>query len=202
MYIAIEGVIGVGKTTLARLLAPAFQAELLLEVFEENPFLKNSLLAKTPLSRLYRDEKGEEIFEVTESFSIKNRPAGLIRVGFSPKEIYPVLARLDFIVNNACQTVRRPPAFYEHMMAQERAALHSLPEGPRSLLGAYEGVRGYHLLPNGSASVLAPGSVSEVAGLTQAAELSIQAIALYVADQIKQRLANLFEVKSKRFVNR
>jgi len=39
MYIAIEGVIGVGKTTLARLLQPAFQAELLLEVFEENPFL-------------------------------------------------------------------------------------------------------------------------------------------------------------------
>ncbi|MFN2150133.1 MAG: deoxynucleoside kinase [Anaerolineales bacterium] len=39
MYIAIEGVIGVGKTTLARLLQPIFQAELLLEVFEENPFL-------------------------------------------------------------------------------------------------------------------------------------------------------------------
>ncbi|MBM3145261.1 MAG: deoxynucleoside kinase [Chloroflexi bacterium] len=39
MYIAIEGVIGVGKTTLARLLQPAFEAELLLEVFEENPFL-------------------------------------------------------------------------------------------------------------------------------------------------------------------
>jgi deoxyguanosine kinase len=39
MYIAIEGVIGVGKTTLARLLHPAFQADLLLEVFEENPFL-------------------------------------------------------------------------------------------------------------------------------------------------------------------
>jgi deoxyadenosine/deoxycytidine kinase len=41
MYIAIEGVIGVGKTTLARLLQPAFQAELLLEVFEENPFLSD-----------------------------------------------------------------------------------------------------------------------------------------------------------------
>ncbi len=39
MYIAIEGVIGVGKTTLARLLQPVFQAEILLEVFEENPFL-------------------------------------------------------------------------------------------------------------------------------------------------------------------
>ena len=41
MYIAIEGVIGVGKTTLARLLQPAFQAGLMLEVFEENPFLSD-----------------------------------------------------------------------------------------------------------------------------------------------------------------
>lgn len=39
MYIAIEGVIGVGKTTLALLLQPSFEADLLLEVFEENPFL-------------------------------------------------------------------------------------------------------------------------------------------------------------------
>ena len=42
MYIAIEGVIGVGKTTLARLLQPRFEnADLLLEVFEENPFLSD-----------------------------------------------------------------------------------------------------------------------------------------------------------------
>lgn len=41
MYLAIEGVIGVGKTTLARLLQPVFQANLLLEVFEENPFLSD-----------------------------------------------------------------------------------------------------------------------------------------------------------------
>jgi deoxyguanosine kinase len=40
-YIAIEGVIGVGKTTLARLMRDSFQAELLLEVFEENPFLSD-----------------------------------------------------------------------------------------------------------------------------------------------------------------
>ena len=40
-YLAIEGVIGVGKTTLARLLQPRFQADLLLEVFEENPFLSD-----------------------------------------------------------------------------------------------------------------------------------------------------------------
>lgn len=41
MYIAIEGVIGVGKTTLARLLQSTFQANLLLEIFEENPFLSD-----------------------------------------------------------------------------------------------------------------------------------------------------------------
>jgi deoxyguanosine kinase len=41
MYIAIEGVIGVGKTTLARLLQNIFEAEVLLEIFEENPFLSD-----------------------------------------------------------------------------------------------------------------------------------------------------------------
>ena len=39
-FIAIEGVIGVGKTTLTRLLQSKFEnASVLLEVFEENPFL-------------------------------------------------------------------------------------------------------------------------------------------------------------------
>jgi deoxyguanosine kinase len=40
-FIAIEGVIGVGKTTLARMLAPDFGGDSLLEVFEENPFLSD-----------------------------------------------------------------------------------------------------------------------------------------------------------------
>jgi len=41
VYIAIEGAIGVGKTTLARLIRDEFDAEVLLEVFEENPFLSD-----------------------------------------------------------------------------------------------------------------------------------------------------------------
>jgi len=41
MFIAIEGVIGVGKPTLARFVHTAFAADLLLEVFEENPFLSD-----------------------------------------------------------------------------------------------------------------------------------------------------------------
>ncbi|MGC9469294.1 MAG: deoxynucleoside kinase [Anaerolineae bacterium] len=40
-YIAVEGVIGVGKTTLARLLQPRFEAETILEAFDENPFLSD-----------------------------------------------------------------------------------------------------------------------------------------------------------------
>lgn len=80
-------------------------------------------------------------------------------------------ARLDFIINNACQTVRRPPDFYQHMLARETGPLSHLPPPTASLLGAYEGVRGYHLLPEGQAA-LAQRRLSEVAGLTHAAELS------------------------------
>ena len=43
--------------------------------------------------------------------------------------------RLDFIINNACQTVRRPPDFYAHMIAAERAATRGMPAHERRLLG-------------------------------------------------------------------
>jgi NAD(P)-dependent dehydrogenase (short-subunit alcohol dehydrogenase family) len=42
--------------------------------------------------------------------------------------------RLDFIINNACQTVRRPPEFYRHMIERETAALAELPASVRPLL--------------------------------------------------------------------
>jgi len=43
--------------------------------------------------------------------------------------------RLDFIINNACQTVRRPPDFYAHMIAEETAAAREMPGHVRRLLG-------------------------------------------------------------------
>ncbi len=45
-------------------------------------------------------------------------------------------SRLDFIINNACQTVRRPPEFYAHMMESESAAMRQIPDIARKLLGS------------------------------------------------------------------
>src|SRR5690606_27164600 len=44
--------------------------------------------------------------------------------------------RLDFIINNACQTVRRPPAFYAHMMEGERALQTQSSSEARQLVNA------------------------------------------------------------------
>ena len=91
------------------------------------------------------------------------------------RELAATHERLDFIVNNACQTVRRPPEFYEHMMERERAALHDMPEPAHRLLGAYEGWRGAHLhLSGNDASVPAvfERRLPSIAGLAHPAELS------------------------------
>ncbi len=93
------------------------------------------------------------------------------------REMLATRSRLDFIVNNACQTVRRPPDFYQHMMAGENAALKDLPEPARRLLGSYEGLRGYHMLPEGgdageTADAAGVTRLTDVAGLTHAAQLS------------------------------
>ncbi len=106
------------------------------------------------------------------------------------RELLATRPRLDFIINNACQTVRRPPQFYAHMMEAETAALDDTPEAIRKLLGSYEGLRGYNILPEsrlpesglshtGHADASASTSqvanrtgFSNTAGLTRAAELS------------------------------
>ena len=54
------------------------------------------------------------------------------------RELNNTLPRLDFIINNACQTVRRPPGFYDHLMDGEIAAGH-LDEEIRSLVASMEG---------------------------------------------------------------
>ena len=60
-YIAVEGVIGVGKTSLSRLLAEALPARLNLETVEENPFLQ----------RFYEDRQANAF--VTQMFFLLSR---------------------------------------------------------------------------------------------------------------------------------
>ncbi len=46
--------------------------------------------------------------------------------------------RLDILVNNAAQTVRRPPGFYAHLMAVETTDTTQLPAAAGALLGQYQ----------------------------------------------------------------
>ena len=46
--------------------------------------------------------------------------------------------RLDILINNAAQTVRRPPAFYSHLIEQESLAARELSESAQPLLRGYE----------------------------------------------------------------
>ena len=54
-------------------------------------------------------------------------------------ELVRTLPRLDLLVNNACQTVRRPPGFYEHLVDFEERALAALPEALQPLVRAHHG---------------------------------------------------------------
>jgi NAD(P)-dependent dehydrogenase (short-subunit alcohol dehydrogenase family) len=46
--------------------------------------------------------------------------------------------RLDILINNAAQTVRRPPHFYAHLMPNEILSFNDLPEKTRLLLDHFE----------------------------------------------------------------
>ncbi len=46
--------------------------------------------------------------------------------------------RLDILINNAAQTVRRPPGFYAHMLPNELLQFQDLPENARLLLQSFE----------------------------------------------------------------
>jgi NAD(P)-dependent dehydrogenase (short-subunit alcohol dehydrogenase family) len=82
------------------------------------------------------------------------------------REILATEERLDFIINNACQTVRRPPSFYHHMMALETQAVGNMPEGQLKLLGSIAA-------SSGSAAVLSADSGDTTRmGLTHSAQLS------------------------------
>ena len=110
------------------------------------------------------------------------------------REILDTRDRLDFIINNACQTVRRPSAFYEHMREGETAALASMPEHVRRLLSAFEGRHAHHV-PAKSPASLASG-IADVTGIAvseQAAlmEMDSEETTLFPKGQLDQDLQQI-----------
>jgi len=51
------------------------------------------------------------------------------------------LPRLDYILNNACQTVRRPAGFFQHLLAREAEPSIALPEACRGVLASHDELR-------------------------------------------------------------
>ena len=77
--------------------------------------------------------------------------------------------RLDFILNNACQTVRRPPEFYRHLMEAEQSLHASLPDEARVLLESFEQLR---RTSASDGALTEGGAASALSGLERSAELS------------------------------
>ena len=76
-YISIEGNIGAGKTSLAKLLAEEWQGKLVLEEFADNPFLpkfyENRERYAFPLELSFLAERYSQLKEVLNSMDMFNR---------------------------------------------------------------------------------------------------------------------------------
>src|SRR3954462_2749151 len=81
------------------------------------------------------------------------------------------LPRLDYILNNACQTVRRPAGFFQHLLEREAAPPGALPAEPRAVLAGHEELRRMLAGPDGPVGALT-GTEHGHAGLVHSAALS------------------------------
>jgi NAD(P)-dependent dehydrogenase (short-subunit alcohol dehydrogenase family) len=84
------------------------------------------------------------------------------------------LPRLDYILNNACQTVRRPAGFFQHLLARETETLAALPESWRVPLASHDELR--HSLEgsraHGNGPLVAAATARHGEGLLHSAALS------------------------------
>jgi len=91
-YVVIEGVIGVGKTTLTGILADAWSASAVKEIVEENPFLED----------FYRDRR-RFAFQTQITFLLsryQQQQQLLQRDIFSPRVVSDYLFQKDRIFAN------------------------------------------------------------------------------------------------------
>jgi len=101
--------------------------------------------------------------------------------------------RLDFIINNACQTVRRPSGFYQHLMDGECLPYSDLPKESQTLLQSYESMRSSNRARIAASSSAIPVALSRAAagstdtpGITHSAEMSQLAVLKEDLDCSKQ----------------
>jgi NAD(P)-dependent dehydrogenase (short-subunit alcohol dehydrogenase family) len=84
------------------------------------------------------------------------------------------LPRLDYILNNACQTVRRPAGFFQHLLAREAEAVAALPDAWRLPLASHDELRrtiaGSQV--HGAGTMVAAAAQSPGEGLLHSAALS------------------------------
>ena len=71
--------------------------------------------------------------------------------------------RLDFLINNACQTVRRPSGFYGHLLDAETKSPSLLPAHERDLVVGDHGPRSRNVLPDDVAGDARSALLSQVA---------------------------------------
>jgi NAD(P)-dependent dehydrogenase (short-subunit alcohol dehydrogenase family) len=71
------------------------------------------------------------------------------------------LPRLDFQIHNACQTVRRPPGFYGHLLEREQVPFASLPAAERALLRDHEALREALRGRDAAAGVVSPALLTQ-----------------------------------------
>ncbi|MCB9628928.1 MAG: SDR family oxidoreductase [Sandaracinaceae bacterium] len=109
-------------------------------------------------ARYAREEDFEDFRDRLEvhGLDLRHTPS----VELFAQHLSDTLPTLDFIIHNACQTVRRPPGFYGHLVSGERESTPLSAEA-ESLVAAHEAFK------RDSAKALA--TVSEVPQLLQAA---------------------------------
>lgn len=108
-HIAIEGTIGVGKTSLAQILGDRLEAKLILEEFEENPFLvdfyKNSeqFAFQTQLFFLLSRYRQQQQLQQTDLFTktlisdymfVKDRLFAALNLNDKEMSLYNAVARI------------------------------------------------------------------------------------------------------------
>jgi len=82
------------------------------------------------------------------------------------------LPRLDYILNNACQTVRRPAGFFQHLLTREAEAVAALPTDLKSVLAGHDELRRMLEGSRTPTSLLSSSEHNQGEGLVHSAALS------------------------------